>query len=438
MADFVKKNFGFSMKNIPIPGRNSYLKQFIFRMEDFITRVRWVALFFLKKEAEKEQGDDTFSEEDEDEDFERRTFGFRSSNVPPPIKEIAEFEKDLWDMVENIQFSNKKLSPFQRKMKKEIKNLNESDKLLIPADKTSNMYELKPETYNKLLKDNITRAYKKVDNEKVDEINNEAKNVAKKLKIADRIEKMPERDAFVTLKDHKQNFLNNTQCRLINPTKSEIGKISSILIKEINSKIRAKTGLKQWRSTGEAIDWFRNIEKKKEMEFIQCDIENLYPSITENLLSKSIEFAEKFTHIPEQTKKAILNARKTVLVSGQQKWQKKDSIFDVSMGAYDGAEVAELVGLKILSEINEEIPEINFGLYRDDGLAVTKTGKGCKFENIKKKLIKVFKNNGLKITIDTRLHEVNFLDITFHLQEATYKPYKKPGDKTMQKKLSRK
>ena len=168
------------MKNIPVPGRDSYMKQFIFRMEDFITRIRWVALFFLKKEEDKEKGEEIESQsEDEDTDFKRRTFGFRSTKVPPSIKQLTAFEKDLWDMTENIKFSKKDLPPFQKEMKKEINNLKKSDKLLIPADKTSNMYQLKPTTYKKLLKDNITRAYKKVDNKNVDNINKEAKSIAK-------------------------------------------------------------------------------------------------------------------------------------------------------------------------------------------------------------------------------------------------------------------
>ena len=34
--------------------------------------------------------------------------------------------------------------------------------------------------------------------------------------------------------------------------------------------------------------------------------------------------------------------------------------FDVTMGAYDGAQVADLVGLLVLDKIKKEIPEISF------------------------------------------------------------------------------
>ena len=429
MAGFVKRHFNFSMKNIPIQNEDSFLKNFIHRTEDFITRLRWPILFFLKREEEKKKDNCDDDCESDGEDERKETYGFRSTRIPPPIKEIEEFEQDLWSMVEGIQF-NKKRTQFQKRLINEVKEIKKSKNLIIPADKTSNMYEVPVEKYNKLLKDNITKQYKKVDDKVIDDINKEAKKVTKKLDISDRVEKMPKKDAFITLKDHKQNFSLNPQCRLINPTKSEVGKISKIMLQNINSKIREKSGLQQWQSTNQAIEWFNSIENKQSKEFIQCDIESFYPTITESLLEQSLEFAQGYTMVPETTKAAILNARKTVLISNEEVWVKTDSIFDVAMGAFDGAEIAELVGLKILNDIREKVPEIDFGLYRDDGIAVIKTASGQKIENVKKKIIKVFKENDLKITIQTRLHKVDFLDVSFDLHENTYKPFKKPDNET--------
>ena len=51
---------------------------------------------------------------------------------------------------------------------------------------------------------------------------------------------------------------------------------------------------------------------------------------------------------------------------------KKDGLFDVTMGAYDGAEVCELVGTFLLDKISEKYEKNNIGLYRDDGLSVFK------------------------------------------------------------------
>ena len=42
------------------------------------------------------------------------------------------------------------------------------------------------------------------------------------------------------------------------------------------------------------------------------------------------------------------------------------------MGSFDGAEICELVGLFILTKLEEKFGKENVGLYRDDGLEVIK------------------------------------------------------------------
>ena len=61
---------------------------------------------------------------------------------------------------------------------------------------------------------------------------------------------MAKQQAFITLKDHKDNFANRPTCRLINPAKSKLGKVSKqILDRILNSEIRTKTKLNQWKNT---------------------------------------------------------------------------------------------------------------------------------------------------------------------------------------------
>ena len=48
-------------------------------------------------------------------------------------------------------------------------------------------------------------------------------------------------------------------------------------------------------------------------------------------------------------------------------------------------------------------------------------------ENLKKKICQVFQRNGLRITIETNLSVVDFLDITLDLENDTFKPYMKPN-----------
>ena len=85
--------------------------------------------------------------------------------------------------------------------------------------------------------ENITSNYKKKDKTIIDDINNEAMNLTAELKIADRVEIPPKKDAYITLKDHKNDFPNKIKYRLINPTKSNIGKISKHIIDKINNNI---------------------------------------------------------------------------------------------------------------------------------------------------------------------------------------------------------
>ena len=51
---------------------------------------------------------------------------------------------------------------------------------------------------------------------------------------------------------------------------------------------------------------------------------------------------------------------------------KKDGLFDVKMGPYDGAEVCELVGTFLLDKIRVKYDKNSIGLYRDNGLSVFK------------------------------------------------------------------
>ena len=104
--------------------------------------------------------------------------------------------------------------------------LSNSTKAFNPADKTTNLYELDKTQHEKLIQNSITTSYKKASKEIICNINQEAKVIATQLDIQDRTDCIAERQAFISLKDHKENFANNPTCRLINPTKSEIGRVS--------------------------------------------------------------------------------------------------------------------------------------------------------------------------------------------------------------------
>ena len=94
------------------------------------------------------------------------------------------------------------------------------------------------------------------------------------------------------------------------------------------------------------------------------------------------------------------------------------------MGSFDGAEICELVGLYIQSKLEKILPKSNFGLYRDDGLALLRNLNGQETDKVRKNIIRVFKDIGFSLEIETNLKEVDLLDISLNLRNGTYRPYK--------------
>ena len=179
---------------------------------------------------------------------------------------------------------------------------------------------------------------------------------------------------------------------------------------------------------------FSQLRQKNKLTFLAFDIIDFYPSISDELLNKSIEWARKHTSIDDQEYETIMHSRRTLLHDNKgNMWTKKEikKQFDVSMGAFDGAEVCELIGLYIISTIKESIKFESIGLYRDDGLAVLKSATGSESERMRKRLIKTFQDNDLSITSQTNITSTNFLDITLNLTTESYKPYRKPNDQPL-------
>ena len=82
----------------------------------------------------------------------------------------------------------------------------------------------------------------------------------------------------------------------------------------------------------------------------------------------------------------------------------------------------------MLNQLQQCIPANQIGLYRDDGLAIIPQANGPKLDRIRKKNTALFKEEGLKITIETNLVEVDFLDVTLNLDSGKYFPFRKPND----------
>ena len=129
---------------------------------------------------------------------------------------------------------------FQTNMKNDISKIKSLPNVFVPADKTTNLYEMPHNDYKKLLYENITKRYKKSTYRLEHAINIEAKHIAKNIKLDDRIEILAKIPAFITLKDHKENFRSSHPCRLINPSKSELEKVSKSILEKVNTNLVTK------------------------------------------------------------------------------------------------------------------------------------------------------------------------------------------------------
>ena len=58
-------------------------------------------------------------------------------------------------------------------------------------------------------------------------------------------------------------------------------------------------------------------------------------------------------------------------------------IFDVAMGAYDGAEVCKLVGTFLLETFSKICNKSSIGLYTDDDLSTFRNKSGTQLEKMK-------------------------------------------------------
>ena len=129
--------------------------------------------------------------------------------------------------------------------------------------------------------------------------------------------------------------------------------------------------------------------------------------------------------IPTATIDTIKHCRKSLLFSQNNAWVKKDNPeFDVTMGSYDGAKICELVGLYLLEELTNIIPKESVGLYREDDFAILPNTSGPETEILKKMIRKLFQNNKLRITIEARMHQTDFLDVTFNASTGKYWPFR--------------
>ena len=159
MAEAILKqvNFKQSLKDIPPSGRKEHSMNFSHYLERFMKHVEWQVYL-------KEAG---FNEENRKE-----TYGFPSQKSPPwkdgvisPL--LKPFREEVAKLAGSIKYKPQKKNAFQQQHRKVVCSIERNPNMLIASDKTSTFYEMKPEKYEKLVRDNVTTKYSKCESNEV-------------------------------------------------------------------------------------------------------------------------------------------------------------------------------------------------------------------------------------------------------------------------------
>ena len=121
--------------------------QLIFRSEKLVKRMRWEATYELNPSEKGNRKD---------------TFGIPSQRKAPPVPELKVFEKELYNLISNIEYKESaKSTNFQRTIHNEIREIRGDSRLFVPADKSNNFYKMSAASYNDLLAKAVHKDFKR-------------------------------------------------------------------------------------------------------------------------------------------------------------------------------------------------------------------------------------------------------------------------------------
>ena len=106
----------------------------------------WKVHFFDKRQDSNEEN--------------RGNFGFKSPNTPSFNDYIKPSQDELYSLLKKIEFRQVN-NCFLNEMKEDIKKMKKTSRVVVFADKTTNAYAVEKDAYNKLLREYITKDYKK-------------------------------------------------------------------------------------------------------------------------------------------------------------------------------------------------------------------------------------------------------------------------------------
>ena len=110
---------------------------------------------------------------------------------------------------------------------------------------------------------------------------------------------------------------------MVNPCKSELGKISKMILEKAKKYLVDLLCLNQWNNSDMVINWFRSIKNKSQCAFVQLDIMEFYPLITEKILDNALSFAKQHVEISVKDLRIIKHCRKSLLYRENEAWKRK-------------------------------------------------------------------------------------------------------------------
>ena len=72
------------------------------------------------------------------------------------------------------------------------------------------------------------------------------------------MECIEESEAYIMIKDHKENFPEKSSFRLISHSESHFRKVRKLILDQINQNISQSTNVNQWKNNISIIDWFKD------------------------------------------------------------------------------------------------------------------------------------------------------------------------------------
>ena len=175
-----------------------------------------------------------------------------------------------------------------------------------------------------MMHENVTKSYKKCNTNKCNSIKFKAEQISSKLEIDDRVQKLDENEAYVTIKGHKKEFPDKRFYRLIVPSKKDIGKTSKQILDRVSNTILVKNKVNQWKNTYSVIERYGNIKPKIQCFFAVFNIESFYQSILTKLFDEAVSFAKLYYDFTSDELEIIMYSRKILLFWQDSTWVKKE------------------------------------------------------------------------------------------------------------------